>query len=197
LWYNNGVRKTLLFLLSAFASVALCVASEEDAYAFPRWYAGAAGGLMLPGNGSTARRAAEVAVRGGYYFTETCALEGEAFAAPYAVSDRGGGATVAGGALRGLVHFTALDEFDKLFGSERFDPFATLGFAARFASHDVFAEGSHRTALGPQVGLGAFWHLTDAWSLRFDATAQLACDSPCGMIYGLGMGLQRSFGGDE
>ena len=79
-------------------------------------------------------------------------------------------------------------------GCERFDPFVTVGVASLFASHHVFADGSHRTAIGPTAGVGAFYHLTDSWSLRFDATAAMAVDSPCGMSYGISLGLQWSFG---
>ena len=66
--------------------------------------------------------------------------------------------------------------------------------ASLFASHHVFADGSHRTAIGPTAGVGAFYHLTDSWSLRFDAMAAMAVDSPCGMSYGISLGLQWSFG---
>ena len=89
---------------------------------------------------------------------------------------------------------TGIEEFDLLFGCERFDPFVTFGAAAFFASRHVFADDSHRTAIGPTVGLGAFYHLTDSLSLRFDATAAMAVDMPCGMCYGLSLGLQWSFG---
>ena len=113
---------------------------------------------------------------------------------PNAVSSRGGNTTVTEFAARGLFHMTGIEEFDKLFGCERFDPFVTFGVASLFASHHVFADGSHRTAIGPTAGVGAFYHLTDSWSLRFDATAAMAVDSPCGMSYGISLGLQWSFG---
>ena len=74
------------------------------------------------------------------------------------------------------------------------NPFVTFGVASLFASHHVFADGSHRTAIGPTAGVGAFYHLTDSWSLRFDAMAAMAVDSPCGMSYGISLGLQWSFG---
>ena len=62
------------------------------------------------------------------------------------------------------------------------------------ASRHAFADDSHRTGIGPSVGFGAFYHLTDNWSLRAEARAALAVDSPCGMTYALLAGLQYSFG---
>ena len=105
-----------------------------------------------------------------------------------------GNAAVTALAARGLFHLTGIEEFDLLFGCERFDPFVTFGAAALFASRHVFADDSHRTAIGPTAGVGAFYHLTDSWSLRFDATAAMAVDTPCGMCYGLSLGLQWCFG---
>ena len=167
--------------------------SEESAD-FDRAYIGASGGILLPGNGNSLKRAAMVSARGGWYFSENLALELEGACAPSAVSSSGGNAAVTALAARGLFHLTGIEEFDLLFGCERFDPFVTFGAAALFASRHVFADDSHRTAVGPTAGLGAFYHLTDSLSLRFDATAAMAVDTPCGMVYGLALGLQWSFG---
>ncbi len=161
------------------------------------WYVGAAGGALLPGNGNSLRRAAEVSVRGGHCFSDYFALEMEGLCAPSAVLDRGGNTAVSGVAFQGVFHCAGWETFDKLFGCERFDPFVALGAAARFAGRHAFADCSHRTAIGPVFGMGAFYHLTDSWSLRADARAQLCCDSPCGMLYGVFAGLQYSFGGNE
>ena len=58
----------------------------------------------------------------------------------------------------------------------------------------VVADDSHRTGIGPSAGFGAFYHLTDSWSLRAEARAALAVDSPCGMDYSILAGVQYSFG---
>lgn len=183
--------KRIIVLATLLA--AACVSAEE-AVDVPPAYLGASGGIFLPGNGNSLKRAASVSVRGGWYLSDNLALELEGGAVPNAVSSRGGNATVTEFAARGLFHMTGIDEFDKLFGCERFDPFVTFGVASLFASHHVFADGSHRTAIGPTAGVGAFYHLTDSWSLRFDAMAAMAVDSPCGMSYGISLGLQWSFG---
>lgn len=175
-------------------SLALPVAAEEEPGGFPPAYLGASGGMFLPGSGNSLRRAASVAARGGWYLSDNLALELEGGCVPNAVSSHGGNATVTAFAARGLFHLTGIEEFDLLFGCERFDPFVTFGAAALFASRHVFADDSHRTAIGPTAGVGAFYHLTDSWSLRFDATAAMAVDTPCGMCYGLSLGLQWSFG---
>ena len=160
------------------------------------WYAGAAGGILLPGNGNSLRRAGEVAVRAGRYADDSLAFELEGVCAPNACSRAGNGA-VSGVAARGLYHLSGVAFYDNLFGCERFDPFVTLGAATRFGPRHTFAEGSHRTATGPVAGLGAFYHFTDRLALRVDAQAMLCVDSPCGMLYSVAVGVQWSFGGDE
>lgn len=184
------MKKT--FVLAVLA-LALPVAAEESEGYAPA-YLGASGGIFLPGNGSSLKRAAMASARGGWYLSDNLAIELEGGAAPNAVSSSGGNATVTAFAARGLFHLTGIEEFDLLFGCERFDPFVMFGAAALFASRHVFADDSHRTAIGPTVGVGAFYHLTDRWSLRADATAAMAVDTPCGMAYGLFLGIQRSFG---
>ena len=193
------MKKTIIV---AFFAALVCSLARADALAEADadgsgWYVGAAGGILLPGGGNSLRRAAEVAVRGGYSLSDVFALELEGMSAPHVVLDGGGGTTVSGVAFQGLFHCAGWEAFDRLFGCERFDPFVTFGGAARFAGRHVFADCSHRTALGPVFGLGAFFHLTDTVSLRADARAQLCCDSPCGMLYGVSLGLQYSFGGGE
>ena len=160
------------------------------------WYAGAAGGLLLPGNGNSLRCAGEVAVRAGRHVDDSLAFELEGVCAPNACSRAGNGA-VSGVAARGLYHLSGVEFYDNLFGCERFDPFVTLGTATRFGPRHAFAGGSHRTATGPVAGLGAFYHLTDRLALRVDAQAMLCADSPCGMLYSVAAGVQWSFGGDE
>ena len=45
-------------------------------------YVGAAGGLLLPGNGNALSRAAETCVRAGFYATDFLAWEVEGLCAP-------------------------------------------------------------------------------------------------------------------
>jgi len=183
-----------LYLLSALAAAVLFPAFAEDVEGGVSYgYVGAAGGMLLPGNGNSLKRAALVTMRGGWYVDEYLAVEAEALCAPHA-SSGDGGTTVWGGAAQALWHLSGWEAFDKLFGCERFAPFLTGGLQALCATRHAFADDSHRTGIGPTAGIGAFYHLTNNVSLRFDARAALAVDSPCGMTYSLLAGLQYSFG---
>lgn len=184
---------SLLVFLAALAVPAITSAAEDSVAG---GYVGASSGVLLPGNGNTLRRAAEVSVRGGYSITDYLALEVEGVCVPSAVSRAGGNATVSGVSFASVWHFAGWETFDRLFGCERFDPFMTLGVGSRWASRDVFGEGAPRAAIGPVWGIGAFYHLTESWSLRADARAQLCCDSSCGMLYGVSLGVQYSWGNE-
>ena len=182
-----------IILIFALAATATLPAEEEVDDGVSYGYVGAAGGILLPGNGNSLKRAALVAARGGWYLDEYLAVEAEALCAPHASSDVGGTA-VWGGSVQALWHLSGWEAFDKLFGCERFAPFLTGGVQALCAPRHGFADDSHRTGIGPSVGFGAFYHLTDNWSLRAEARAAPAVDSPCGMTYALLAGLQYSFG---
>ncbi|MGN0852534.1 MAG: hypothetical protein ACI4Q3_04060 [Kiritimatiellia bacterium] len=179
--------------LAALAAGVLFAGGAEEA-AYSPWSAGIGGSVLLPGNGNSLSPAAQVALRGGYYVTESLALEVEAASAPNASSGPGH-AALTGLAARGLFHLTGWEAFDMLFGCERFDPFVTAGVQTFLASRHAFADDSHRTGSGPAIGLGALYWLSDAWALRFDLTAALTLDSPCGMMYAAGFGLHCNFGG--
>ncbi len=183
-----------LYLLSALVAVMVLPASAAEAVDDISYgYVGTAGGMLLPGNGNSLKRAALVGARGGWYVDEYLALEAEAVCAPH-VSSGAGGTTVWGGSVQALWHLSGWEAFDKLFGCERFAPFLTCGAQTLCATRHVFADGSHRTGIGPTVGIGAFYHLTDNVSLRAEARAALAVDSPCGMTYAILAGIQYSFG---
>lgn len=189
------VRNLVLVLAALVCWSVRASAAEAESPSVPA-YLGTGAGLFLPGGGSTLSRAAQVAVRAGWYMDDFIAWEIEGACAPNA-SSRAGHAAVTGLAARGLFHFAGWEAFDKLFGCERFDPFLTAGVQTYLSSRAAFADGSHRTGVGPSVGLGAFYYLTDAWAVRADATATLAIGSPCGMDYGLLIGVQYSFGGES
>ena len=191
------MKTTVLVLVAACLAGTACAAAErvDDALDFSAWYTGVSGGWLLPGCGNTLSRAGEVSFRVGRSFgDEVCAWELDAACAP-TVGTHDGHEALTGLASRGLYHLNGFEEFDRLFGCERFDPFVSAGGALRFGARHAFADRSHRTALGPTVGLGAFYHLTDNLSLRFDMQAMLAVDSPCGLLCSAGLGLQWTFGG--
>ena len=159
--------------LCIFAAAALCTApllslsaadaDGEEGYEFDRWYAGASAALVLPQGGHHMRRLGGASARVGYYLTEALAAEADA---AWLENCTGLG-------LQGLWH---------IYGYERFDPFLTFGVRG-WINGDV----------GPAAGLGAFYHLTDSWSLRTDAQATLGIDGDCAMVYTIAAGVQYSF----
>lgn len=187
------------YIVCAALLCACCVsfaAAESEEVSVPPWYVGAGAGILLPGGGSSLSRAAQSSARVGWYASDFVAFELEGACAPNA-SSGDGHAAVTGLAARGLFHLSGWEAFGKLFGYERLDPFVTAGVQTLLSSRHVFADGSHRTAAGPAVGLGALYYLSDSWALRFDATAAMSVDSPCGMNYVLAAGVQWSFGGGD
>ncbi len=136
----------------------------DEAYEYDRFAVGAAAQIVLPQGGQKMSRRAGAAARVGYYLTEMLAVEGEAAW----LEDR------AGLAVRGLWHW---------WGYERFDPFFTFGVRGLL---------DHGQA-GPLGGIGAFYHIDDHWSLRFDADATLGVETEAGMAYGFAVGIQRTF----
>ena len=147
----------------------------EELSDFRRGYLGVSAALTLPQGGSRLRRLGGGALRGGWYFTENWAAEAEAVW----LED------VAGLAVGALGHLQDCDLYDYYFGYSRFDPFVTLGVRGWI--------GRPGGQVGPKAGLGAFYHLTDAWSLRFDADATLGLETRCEMVYSLAAGVQYSF----
>ena len=159
------------------AVIAVCLAfssfAEEEASGETGWYMGAAAQVVLPQGGSRMHRLCGGAARVGYYFTGSLALEAEAAWLE----------NVAGLSARALWHLHGWEEFNMLFGYERFDPFLTLG--ARGWIHDG--------QVGPSAGVGAFYYLTDFWALRFDADLTLGLDTDVETAFTLSAGLQYSF----
>ena len=160
--------------VSVFALVACAVlhfvpaaaATENgsgEVYELNRLYGGASATMVLPQGGGDMRRLGGVTARIGYYISEMLAVEADAAW----LED------CAGLGVQGLWH---------CWGYERFDPFLTFG-----------ARGWIDGDAGPSAGLGAFYHLTDNWSLRTDAQAALGVDGECNMVYSLGLGVQYVF----
>ena len=130
--------------------------------------------LTLPQGGSRLGRAGGAVARAGVCMSEYWAIEASAGQLERYTA-LGAGA---------LVHFYALDLYDRFFGYSAFDPFVTAG-----------ANGwidRRRGQVGPAAGLGAFWHLDDNWSIRADASATMGLDSGVEMLYTVSVGLQCS-----
>lgn len=162
-----------LVSLLSFASH-MSLASEEEV-GFDRWYVGLAGQMMLPQGGSRLHHVGGAALRGGYYVTEDWAAEGEVSW----LED------FAGLSVGMLGHLQGWSVYGDYFGYSRFDPFVTLGAKGWI--------GRDSGQVGPKAGLGAFYHLTDEWSIRADADATLGLETNCEMLYSLSVGVQYSF----
>ncbi len=153
------------FVIAAASAFADAAFDYDEACAdFDRFYAGATAGAVLPQGGGRMSARAFAGVRSGVYVTEAWAFEGEVAA----VDDR------TGFAAKALWHW---------WGYERLDPFFTFG-----------ARGwTHHGQVGPAGGLGAYYHMTESLSLRFDADATLGLDGDEAMVCVLAAGLHFSF----
>ena len=160
------MKKRLISLAAMLAaSVALADFDyDSEPYEFDRFYVGVAETVVMPQGGSRMSDHTGAALRFGYYLTEMWAVESETAW----VADR------AGLGVKALWHW---------WGYERLDPFFTFG-ARGWVNHGQ---------VGPAGGLGAFYHLTESLSLRFDADATLGVETRTEMVYSLSAGLQLSF----
>ena len=157
--------KRILAMVFCSTTLMACAAEEAESEESGGgdFYVGASATLVLPQGGHAMRRLGGGTARVGFYLTDMLAIE----------SDAAWLENCAGLGVQGLWHF---------YGYERFDPFLTFG-----------ARGWIEGDVGPTAGLGAFYHLTDNWSLRGDAQATLGLDGDCQMVYSLGLGVQYSF----
>lgn len=138
-------------------------------------YVGLSGSVTLPQGGSRMHRVGGAAIRGGTYLTEDWAVEGEVAWLE----------NFAGLGVQALGHLQGWGLYGDLFGYSRFDPFVTLG------AKGWVGDGCGQ--VGPKAGLGAFYHLTDSWSLRADADATLGLETNCEMLYSISAGFQYAF----
>ena len=139
-------------------------------------YVGAAGQLILPQGGGRLDLAGGAVVRAGTYLAEPFALEFEA-----GQTEKYTTLTV-----DGIFHLSGIYYYDYLFGFSRFDPFFSVGARGWF-------DGDGRGEVGPKSGLGAFYHLSDHWSLRFDVDATLGLNGREEVDYTFSAGLQYFF----
>ncbi|MBQ2630436.1 MAG: hypothetical protein IJG13_12225 [Kiritimatiellae bacterium] len=169
-------RGVIVAALAALVSLAAPAAEElEEASDGGGGYIGAAAAMTLPQGGSSMRRLGGGALRAGWYLGEFWALEGEA---AWLENSAGLG-------VDALWHLQGWSLYGDLFGYSRFDPFLTAGARGWI--------GGSAGQVGPSAGIGTFWHLTDEWSLRFDAAATLGLDTETEVVYSLSVGVQRSF----
>lgn len=162
-------------LLTAALLTLSSFAQETETSASDVWYAGVAPALRLPQGGSGLRRLGGAGIFGGRYMGEFWAVEGSAAW----LEDQ------AGLSLQALGHWQGCELYGRYFGYSRFDPFFTAGAGGWV--------GRGRGEVGPKAGVGAYYHLTDSWSLRGDADATLGLDRDVTMVYTLALGVRYSF----
>ncbi len=169
-------RSCVMATVASLLALAAPGADElEEASDDTGGYVGVAAAITLPQGGSSMRRLGGGALRAGWYFDEFLALEGEVAWLENA----------AGLGVDALWHLQGWSLYGDLFGYSRFDPFFTAGARGWI--------GGSAGQVGPSAGVGTFWHLTDEWSLRFDAAATLGLDTATEVVYSLSVGVQRSF----
>lgn len=171
---TESVRRFSVFLASLVSLLSVADARAESG--IDAAYVGAAGALTLPQGGSQLRRLGGAAVRGGAYLSDFWAVE----------ADLAWQENAAGFGVDTLVHVQEWSVYGDLFGYSAFDPFVTVGARGWLGDHGV-------GQVGPQIGLGAFYHLDDHWSLRADATATLGVDTDVEVVYSLAVGVQYGF----
>ena len=76
-----------------------------------------------------------------------------------------------------------IEEFNKLFGYERLDPFFTFGVKGWMNDGDV----------GPYAGLGALYYLSDEWAFRGDLDVTLGLEREIEVDWSFSLGFQYSF----
>ena len=129
-------------------------------------YVGAGATMVLPGGGADLRRLGGASARCGWYFAEFWAAEAE---------------------ISSLENYAGLsaDVLWHWWGYERFDPFFTFGAKGWIGRGD--------DQFGPKLGTGCFYHLTDSWSLRFDADFTLGVETETETVCTVSAGFQHSF----
>lgn len=140
---------------------------------FDHWYVGAAVELVLPQGGSSMHRLGGASARFGYYFSPVFAFDAQAAWME----------NKAGLSAKALWHLQGFEWWGMMFGYERFDPFLTVG-AKGWINHGQ---------VGPVLGIGAMYYLSDHWALRFDADLTIGVESDVETIHSLSAGVQYSF----
>jgi len=154
-----------------------------------RWYISPGVGMIFFEGSQPVDEGLNMVLRLGYDFTEHWSTEGGVSWAPNITGSSGFGGkaqNVNGLLLDGLYHF---DRF------ERFDPYLAAGVGYFRAKDRVFSNGDDHIVMGPRVGAGFFYHLTDSWSLRADARTFVVADDHFETMYMADLGLAYRFGG--
>ena len=135
---------------------------------------GGAMSIFVQGGSKMRHRVGGVAKLGVYFSPD--------IAAEFGVGELEGQTSLA---AKALWHLHGWEEFNLLFGYERFDPFLAIG------ARGFLGDGAGD--VGPLCGLGALYYLSDSWALRFDADASVGLDNTPSGIYSVALSLRYSF----
>ncbi len=171
----------------------LSVAADELADA-PRWYVSPGVGMMFFEGKQSTDPGVNTVLRLGYDISDHWSAEGGVSWAPNVTDDhdspeRFGGQSIRGAFMDGLFPFNRF---------ERWDPYLTAGLGFYDANnHETFNNGDSDCIMGPRVGIGVMYHLTDNWSLRADTRAFMGLAKDNEFIYTADAGVVYRFGGKE
>lgn len=147
--------------------------------AFPvaaqNWRVGWQASSMMPSGGADVKGGVGGGITAGCDITENFGLEADVVCH---------GHTLQFGA-EGIWRWQGSSLYSDFFGYSRFDPFSSLGISC------VVGRGGDQA--GPKAGVGAYYHLDNNWSLRFDADAVLALAGRCEMVFSVSAGVVYSF----
>lgn len=178
-------------LLAGFAGFSAVFADElTDA---PRWYVSPGVGMMFFEGNQPTDEGLNTVLRLGYDLSEHWSTEAGVSWAPNITSNGDdarkrnhfGGQCITGASLDMLYHF---DRFSRL------DPYLSGGVGLYRANDRVFCDGDEFFLVGPRVGVGVMYHLTDRWSLRANANAFNPLEDDCPFIYTFDAGVAYRFG---
>ena len=183
-------RMLAMMLCSGFAGLTSVLAGElADS---SRWYISPGVGMMFFEGKQPTDEGLNMSLRLGYDISDHWSTEvGGTWAPNITSNDNGNGPKtenqgVYGVFVDGLYHFNRYS---------RWDPYLAAGVGSFLAEDRIFCDGNEHSVLGPRVGAGVMYHLTDNLSLRADTRAFMAVERDCEFIYTADAGVAYRFGG--
>lgn len=178
-------------LVGAIALLALTVQGLAESSDVGNWYVNPGAGVMIMNTRTKGdipkRNPAYATLRLGYDFPDSpFSLEGGILFAPSIDTGRHSGLNQIGGVfIDGLYHF---DRY------ARFDPYISLGLGGfQGFDHGKPFPSETRHVMTARAGLGAFYHMTDNWSLRANASFNLILGDPSESFETIDLGIVYRF----
>ena len=161
-----------------------------------RWYVSPGVGMIFFDGAQKSDEGLNLTLRLGYDISEHWSAEVGGMMAPNVTANGDGGPnnkkmdnqSVYGVFADGLYHFSRYNKWD---------PYLTAGVGYLHAKDRIFDEGDDFGVLGPRVGAGLMYHLTDNFSLRADTRVFNSLEGDCEFIYTADAGVAYRFGGGK